>query len=247
MKPDSLMASCGGSCTSYEAFRNSFACRGDKLFEHIFDENSDLIKIKKKRVAIANLKKLFKGAFKISAKIGFHEMSLRDLSRETGVSMGSIYSSISKKDNLGIIVKNVVSELSKNNIKRGGQQTDALSRLEATICLQFYTSCLLQPWFSFLYMETRSLPESHQRDSKEIEATTIASFASHIKAGIDEGTFKTQQGPFLAHNILALLQDWYLKPWKHNYNKQSRDAYLANIISMVRTSLGVETFSALQA
>ena len=241
MKAELSITQCVADYSSYEAFKNSFPCHGDKLFEYIFERNPGVIQIKKKHVAIANLKKLFQGAFKISAKIGFHEMSLRDLSRETGVSMGSIYSCITKKDNLGVMVKDIVSELSQKNIQQGMQQPDALSRLEATIRLQFYTSCMLQPWFSFLYMETRSLPEPHQSESKQIEASSINNLAGLINSGAEEGVFETRHGSFLAHAILVMLQDWYLKPWKHNYSSQNLEQYLSDVLSLLRDSLRVRS------
>lgn len=240
MKAEHATAACVADYSSYEMFKRTFPCHGDKLFDYIFERNPNAIQIKKKHVATANLKKLFQGAFKISARIGFHEMSLRDLSRETGVSMGSIYSCITKKENLGLMVKDIVSHLSQNNIEQGSQQADALSRLDSTIRLQFYTSCLLQPWFSFLYLETRSLPVSHQLESKQIEANAIANFESLIESGVEKGVFRTNQGPFLAHTIVVLLQDWYLKPWKHIYDKLGRETYLSNVLSLVHINLGVD-------
>ncbi|MFC1363831.1 MAG: hypothetical protein G8D61_09245, partial [gamma proteobacterium symbiont of Ctena orbiculata] len=34
-------------------------------------------------------------------------------------------------------------------------------------------SLLLQPWFYFLYFETRSLPLDHQNDSKNLERSQV--------------------------------------------------------------------------
>ena len=63
------------------------------------------IKTKKPDFAVNNLEKLFKATFKISTKIGFHEMSLRALCRETGLSMGGIYSCIESKEMIAIMIK----------------------------------------------------------------------------------------------------------------------------------------------
>lgn len=230
---------CQAESASYKSFNQTFSCHGEALFEFIVNNNADIIQIKKKHVAIANLKKLFAAAFKISSKIGFHEMSLRDLSRETGISMGSIYSCISKKDNLAIIVKDVVSGITSTNIKEGAKQQGAWRKLETTIRLHFYSSCVLQPWFSFLYMETRSLPAVHQASSKQIEVETIDNFSRLIQQGINDKSFSTSQGDFLAHTILVLLQDWYLKPWKHKYPGSAVEGYLEDVLQMMRNLLGM--------
>lgn len=232
------MLRCTAEPTSYAAFKKSFSCHGSKLYDYIFDNYPDVVQVKKRHVATSNLKKLFDATFKISSKIGFHEMSLRDLCKETNISMGSIYACISKKDNLAIIVKDVVAQLAAQNIQAGRRQTDALSRLETTIRLHFYSSCFLQPWYSFLFMETRSLPEPHQSESKIIEAETVLNFESLIQSGVKDKLFNTPQAGFLAHSILALLQEWYLKPWKHKYQSRESEEYLNNILLMMHTMLG---------
>ena len=224
----------------FESYQKDFPYKGDKLFEKIYQQNKDEIKIKKSHVAIANLKKIFNAAFKLSSQIGFHEMSVRDLSNSTGVSMGSIYSCIIKKENIAVIVKNFVGEVSNQYMMIGRQQHDSWSRLEATIRLQFYNSCILQPWLFFLYFETRSLPEKHQNDSKQIELNTIANYKSIIDAGNAGGEFNTTQSAFIAQNILVLIQDWYLKPWKYKQQGIEAQQYLDELLLMIKTSLAVK-------
>ena len=231
---------CTAEFSSFSAFQQSFTCQGTKLYDYIFDHYPEVVQVKRRHVATANLKKLFEAAFLISSKIGFHEMSLRDLCRETTISMGSVYACITKKDNLAIVVKDIVAQLSAQNIETGRQQADPLLRLETTLRLHFYTSCVLQPWYSFLYMETRSLPEPHQTDSKQIEENTISNFESLIQSGVDEKVFKTDQVGFLAQTMLVLLQDWYLKPWKHKYHSSDSENYLNNVLSIMYTLLGIE-------
>ena len=225
--------------SSFETYQKNFPLKGDKLFEKIYEQNKASIKIKKRHVATANLKRIFEATFKLSSQIGFDAMSLRDLAQTTGVSMGSIYSCISKKENITVIVKNLVNEVSEQYMLIGRMESDAWSRLETTIRLQFYNSCILQSWLFFLYFETRGLPKNHQHDSKQIELNSIANYKSIIESGIKDGIFSTQQADFIAHNILVLIQDWYLKPWKSKIQGVERDKYLDDILELIRTSLSV--------
>lgn len=226
--------------SSFEAYSKNFPYKGNKLFEFIYEQNKSKIKIKKRHVATANLKRIFETTFTLSSQMGFHAMSVRDLADATGVSMGSIYSCISKKENISVIVKNLVNEVSDQYMLIGRLEPDAWSRLESTIRLQFYNSCLLQPWLFFLYFETRSLPEKHQHDSKQIELNSIANYKSIIESGIKEGRFETEQAGFIAQNILVLIQDWYLKPWKSKMRGIKREKYLDDILQLTRKSLSVK-------
>ena len=225
--------------SSFEAYRRDFPLKGDKLFEKIYQQNRAYIRIKKSHVAIANLKRIFEAAFRLSSEMSFHAMSLRDLADSTGVSMGSIYSCISKKENITVIVKNLVNDVSEQYMTFGRMEADPWSKLETTIRMQFYNSCLLQPWLFFLYFETRALPEKHQRDSKQIELNSIENYKSIIESGIRDGTFRTGQADFIAQNILVLIQDWYLKPWKNKVRGIDREQYLDDILQLTRTSLAV--------
>jgi uncharacterized protein YjaG (DUF416 family) len=63
-----------------------------QLFEEYYDLFKDLIEIKNKKIAVEKLKKIITATFKLSASQGFANMSLRQLSEETKISMGGLYS-----------------------------------------------------------------------------------------------------------------------------------------------------------
>lgn len=226
--------------SSYETFSKTFPYRGDLLYKKIYQQNKSCINIKKSHVAVANLKRIFNATFKLSSETGFHAMSLRDLADSTGLSMGSIYSTISKKENIAVMVKNLVNEVSEQYMMIGRLQSDAWSKLETTIRLQFYNSCMLQPWLFFLYFETRSLPEKHQLASKQIELNSIENYRTIIESGIKDGMFMTEQAGFIAQNLLVLIQDWYLKPWKNKIMGVDRKQHLNNILQLASVSLSVK-------
>ena len=63
------------------------------------------IKIKKEKVAVKNLAKIFDATLKLANEKGFHAMSLRDLCRESGLSMGALYNYFSGKDELLVLIQ----------------------------------------------------------------------------------------------------------------------------------------------
>ncbi|MFT5607482.1 MAG: AcrR family transcriptional regulator [Parvicella sp.] len=233
----SLLPSIATNYRDYETFKGHFAYQGSALYNLIFDRNADYISVKKRHVATASLQKLFDAAFMISSKIGFHEMSLRDLSRETSISMGSIYACIGKKENIAIIVKDLINTLSQQNLNAVIELPSAIEKLETYIRLQFYTSSLLRPWYAFLYMETRCLPQQHQEESKSIELRTISNLEKLIRDSLPIKALSETKISFLANTILALLQDWYLKPWKHSNENEDIECYFDNILFIAQPFL----------
>ena len=233
--------------SSLAAFMQTFPLQGDSLYATVFHRNSEIVQTQKARFAVANLEKILTATFEVSATSGFDRMSLRDLSRQTGMSMGSIYSCISKKEDIALMVADIV-RLSSELTAQHAMQSDSLwDKIEQSIRFHLYASSLLQPWYFFLYFETRSLPEAQQRESKKIELDGIKSFESHIQDGIDSGEVFTSDPRMVANMIVVLLEDWYLKPWKtlspwkNNLSIEQQEKQINNysqsIIELVRKLL----------
>ncbi len=199
---------------SFASFLQSFPLQGEQLYRTVFDRHAEIIQTQKARFAVANLEKILTATFEVSAVSGFDRMSLRDLSRQTGMSMGAIYSCISKKEDIALMVADIVrlsSELTQQHAK---QAESIWESFEQSIRFHLYASTLLQPWYFFLYFETRSLPQAQQEESKQIELDGIDGFESQILAGVESGEFHTNDARAVANTIVVLLEDWYLKPWK---------------------------------
>ncbi len=238
--------------SSFSAFLQSFPLQGELLYKTVFDRHADIIQTQKARFAVANLEKVLTATFDVSAVSGFDRMSLRDLSRQTGMSMGAIYSCISKKEDIALMVADIV-RLSNELIHQHAMQAESLwESFEQSIRYHLYASTLLQAWYFFLYFETRSLPQQQQEDSKQIELDAIDMFEKQICAGIDGGEFYSDNPRMVANTIVVLLEDWYLKPWKTeslSINEQGRyeldinsiegkiDNYNQSIIELVKKLL----------
>lgn len=215
IKHESALSNSAVELSSLSVFMETFPLQGDSLYATVFDRNSQIVQTQKARLAVVNLEKILTATFEVSATSGFDRMSLRDLSRQTGMSMGAIYSCISKKEDIALMIADVV-RVSSELTREHALQSDSLwSKIEQSIRFHLYASTLLQPWYFFLYFETRSLPEVQQLESKQIELDAIKSFEILIQSGIDKGEFFTTDPRMVANTIVVLLEDWYLKPWKN--------------------------------
>ena len=89
------------------AFRKKWVLEGEPLWSSVFDMHKEKMQIKNEKIAIPNLQKIFEATFKLSNTHGFQGMSLRDLSKETGISMGGLYSYIGSKNDLASVIEGV--------------------------------------------------------------------------------------------------------------------------------------------
>ncbi len=224
---------------SYAGFKSNFTYQGDDLYSLIFQRNRDKIKISTEKFAVKNLRKIFDATFQIVPKIGFQAMSLRDLSTSTGLSMGGLYSSISSKETIAIIVKDVVSIICADVVARSSQQKDPKLALEVLIRGYLYASTLMQPWFYFLYFETKCLPIPDQKASKNIELAQIKELESLISQ-LTRGYDGCHKSDFVATMTLALIQERYLKHWKYKKSAETIDDYADKCLQLIYRAICID-------
>ena len=235
--------------SSYTRFLETFPLQEEALYTGLFERHGDVIQTQKAKFAVANLEKILTATFEISANSGFSRMSLRDLSKKTEMSMGAIYSCIGRKEDIVLMVADIV-RLSSQMTRDHAKASDSLwTQIEQSLRYHLYASTLLQPWYFFLYFETRSLPVDQQQASTRIELDAIDSFQGQIEAGIESGQFTANNPRAIANSIVVLLEDWYLKPWKtqlqsrelqtNQQREEFIDAYSLDLITMTKSLLGI--------
>jgi len=224
----------------FETFKKSVQLSKEDISRDLLAENRDRIKVKKERIAVKNLVRIFDAALAISNVKGFASMSLRDLSSEAGLSMGALYSYISSKEKLLDMIQQqgrtvIVRVMSENlqNIE------DPAEKLKVAIQVHLYLSEVLQPWFYFSYMETKNLPKEAHKKAIEAELFTEKIFADIIEEGIKKGVFREVDTRLSPAVIKAMLQDWYLKRWKYERRKVTVEQYAAFLVDVLFSYMGV--------
>ncbi len=219
----------------YEQYKTQFPYKGKEIYKKLFERHADVIKTKKPTFAVNNLEKIFKATFKISSKKGYHDMSLRQLCSETGLSMGGIYSCVESKESIAILIKDMVKSISSEVIAEALKNNNAETALEDVVRNHVYTCDILHEWFYFLYFETRSLPLVHQQDSKNIELQIIGTMESLMRKAYPNKRNKNYN--FIATMAMAMFQEHYLKHWKYKSDSNLLDTYADEILKLVRSAL----------
>jgi AcrR family transcriptional regulator len=203
---------------------------GVNIWAYLLDRNAGRITVKRRKPALENLEKIFNATFKLANEVGFRAMNLRDLCGETGLSMGGLYGYISSKDQLAEMIEDVVRHATHEVPKMFTDVADPLDRLEALMRASIYVSEILQPWFYFVFMDSRVLQAEQRGTAKESELHVQLLFAEVIA----QVPALRSSPDLIAAHILATFQDWYVKRWKYRAADISPDRFADSAVRMMR-------------
>ncbi|MCU6498344.1 TetR/AcrR family transcriptional regulator [Rugamonas sp. A1-17] len=218
----------------FQQFQAMTPLDGANVWAYLLDHNAERITVKRRKPALENLERIFRATFKLANDVGFRAMNLRDLCQETGLSMGGLYGYISNKDQLAEMIEDVVRHATHEMPRLSDDVADPLDKLEALIRASIYVSEILQPWFYFVFMDSRVLQAAQRTTAKESELYVQALFADVI-AQIPQ---RPEGSPELqAAHIMAMFQDWYVKRWKYRAADVGPDQFADSAVRLMRAYL----------
>jgi len=224
----------------YEQFRDMITVSKEEIYLETLSENRESIQIKKEKTIIKNLEKIFKATLKISNQKGFQAMTMRDLSQESGISLGALYAYFKSKDDLLGMLQNqrrsFVRRVLENEIEK---QKETVQKLRAMIRTHLFLSEIMQPWFYFSFMEAKNLDSNEKKKAIDSDLWTEKLLEKTLKNGQAEKVFDKRNTSLTAEAIKAMLQDWYLK--RSKFRNISVDQYSEFVIDVVETYLGAAT------
>ena len=223
---------------TFEEFRHMATISMEEICHEIFLENQASIKIKKEAVAVKNLVNICETALRLSNEKGFQAMSLRDLSRTSGLSMGALYSYFTSKEELLEIIQNQGRRLTRKVLTNQMDiNAEPAEMLRTAIRTHLYLTEIMQKWFYFSYMETKNLDKAQQKKSIEGELATEQLFIDILDEGSRKRQFHVENSVLTASVIKAMLQDWYVKRWKYAQRQVSVDEYADFVINFIELAI----------
>ena len=202
------------------------------IWAFLLDRNADRIGVKRREVALENLQKIFGATFLLANTVGFRAMTLRDLCRETGLSMGGLYGYIQNKDQLADMIQDIVRHGSGVLPTWFAHLSEPIDELECVLRAHIYLSEIFQPWAYFVFLESRSMPDGQRGFAKDSEISIQAYLAKLIQASAD---FTPEQAMLLSSHCVSMLQDWHLKRWKFGSNNIGVDTFANSVVRFVRS------------
>ncbi len=193
--------------------------------------------MKNERIAVEKLATIIEATFKLSANQSFANMSLRQLSKESGLSMGGLYAYIQNKQQLSLFIHEFLSYFV---IKTINQVTNnkGCNNLECIIKTHIYLSELLQPWFFFAFMESKNLSRDEIKAAIQSDLLMESKLIEVIKCGQQEEIYSTiLKAETVASLTKPLLSEWYLKRWKYKKRGMSIDQYCLAVMIFIERGL----------
>ena len=219
---------------SLAQFRLAVPLNESNIWEFLFDRNSTRIGVKRREAALENLEKIFVATFRLANTVGFAVMTLRDLCRETGLSMGGLYAYIENKDQLAAMIEDFVRYVTEMLPSWFRFVSTPQAEIEAILRANIFLAEMFQPWLYFVFLESRTLQPAQREDAKASELFIESHLAKLIVA---TGDFSVEAAPLVAAHCMSLVQDWHLKRWKFRAAHIHVDQFADSVVGVLQSHL----------
>ncbi|MFP5516616.1 MAG: TetR/AcrR family transcriptional regulator [Alphaproteobacteria bacterium] len=232
--------------SSFQEFQARHDLSMEALCARILERHAATIRVKKPAVAIANLARIVETTLTLANRKGFHSMSLRDLTEQSGLSMGALYAYFDSKDTLLMMILGQVVGVVEEVLGRPPEALakDPAGRLRWLLETHLYLTEAMHPWFVFAYMEAKAFSKEGRELAVSSEMMTESMIADALADGVARGLFTVPDVTMTAVLIKPMLQDWYVKRAKHRRRGVTPDLYAEQLIAFVEAAVGLRTMQA---
>ncbi|SFE09079.1 DNA-binding transcriptional regulator, AcrR family [Lentibacillus persicus] len=179
---------------------------------------------------------MIKGAIALFKEKGFHRTTTREIAKESGFSIGTLYEYIRTKEDVLFLVCDAIYDQVRNRLETATDwDNPAIANLEEVVESYFRLMDDMQEEIIIMYQEVKSLkPESRDYVIKK-ERDMVAMLEKMFSACLPE-TFDAQDASLLANNIFVQGQMWGFRRWM--LQKQfTLDQYIERQIHFLKQSL----------
>lgn len=180
---------------------------------------------------------ILQAAAKLIQKKGYHKTTVRDISKETGMSLGNLYDYITTKEDLLYMVHEKAAQIVDSSIdKLIGDCKDPVEKLKVMIENELQTIDKYQDLIMSIYQESHSLSKPSLKTMLSSEKAHTEKFEKVLKEGIAQGLFRAVNTTLLANVIKIMIDCWVLRRWILR-SRVSLDEMKQGIIEMVQKGI----------
>jgi TetR/AcrR family transcriptional regulator, cholesterol catabolism regulator len=165
--------------------------------------------VRKKHLHIA------KKASKLFIKKGYHQTTMREISKATGMAIGNLYDYISKKEDVLCLTFDIYHQYIQERLDDQGilKTEDPKELLKSFIHDSLQNVQTFKDEITLMYRESRLLPKENRERAMKRELEQIQALEKIIRQGIDQGVFHVQDPFFAANMIFYQLVFFTLRGW----------------------------------
>jgi AcrR family transcriptional regulator len=205
------------------------------------DEREIVTQIKNKKLVKERRRQIVDAAVKLFIQNGYYKTTTRQLAKETGLSIGSLYEYISTKDDIlylvGIAIHSEVEQGVKDALARSSQSSDPL----ADVIKEYFLVCnRMSDHVLLMYQVTHFLPEKWQKKVLEAELRITDLFIEAMKELRKSGKLPNLDDQTLllvGHNISVIGHTWAFRRW-YFAKYLTIDQYIAQQTKFIKCFLG---------
>ena len=172
--------------------------------------------IKDKELINVRRQELVNAAVELFVQKGFHKTTVREIAREFGMSMGTLYDYIRTKEDILFLVCDHISKSVSDKLQSSlTGKKDPDENLRNAIRDYFTIIDEIEDYTLLLYQETKSLNKKERKYVLHAENDLVDIFEGIITQGIREKVFNINKetARLLAHNIMVEGQMWAFRRW----------------------------------
>ena len=159
---------------------------------------------------------------------GFHQTSVREIARETGMSMGALYDYIRTKEDILFLVCDHIHRTVRDKLRESiASDKPALDILKNAIRDYFIIIDQNQDYMLLLYQETKSLSKNSRKYIFGAENELTSIFEDILKQCIKEKSISinNRKVKLAANNIMVIGQRWAFRRWSL-HDKYAINSYI---------------------
>jgi len=164
-------------------------------------------------------RQIIEGAIQVFKRKGYHKATVREIAREAGIGLGSIYDYVNSKDDiLFLFFEDYVTTFFEKVRPRASLVADPLLRLEITFRAFVEAAMELEDQVMLSYTQARYVKKDYLKVILRKESEIVGHFQAIISE-LGEGPFDSfLEANFLVFSgVFGVLRRWILKP---RYNRK---------------------------
>lgn len=168
---------------------------------------------------------MIQGAVKLFKEKGFHRATTREIAKEAGFSIGTLYEYIrTKEDVLYLVCDSIYNEV-QSRLSNLPTQEGTIDGLRFAIDQYFHLINDMSDEFLVMYQESKSLPKEALTYVLKKEMEMVALFENLLKACAESGDLRISQEDInmAAHHIVVQGQMWAFRRWALQKNYTIED------------------------
>ena len=191
-------------------------------------KDSSLVKEKRKQI--------LDGALNVFKEKGFHKATMRAIARESGVTIGSLYDYIEKKEDILFLAHEEAAGRIQSQIRDCMEKEgDLLTRFSNGIKLGIKLHWEYRNEIVLMYREVAELSPEDRAIIYDMERSLITLYEEILKQGMAEGVFRETNAFILANAFTLIFATVALKRW--NLREHSPEELSEVLVDFIVSSL----------